>query len=88
MLHSDKFQETTIIIDGKEYKMEYDVSQAMEKSIRGFGNIYIDEEEPMQFTFFTIDNKIAAYTPMNGTKDFISNIVETATGHKFPFSDL
>ncbi len=89
MLHSDKFQETTIEINGKESRMEYDVAPAIQNSVRGFGNIYIDlEKDPMEFTFFTLNNQIAGYTPMNINREIISEIVEITTGSKLDFSSL
>jgi alpha-amylase/alpha-mannosidase (GH57 family) len=85
MLASNNFQETTITLDGKQYRMEYDLAAAIENSVRCFGNIYLNEDKPMEFTFFTLNNKIAGYTPMNGKKEFIANIVETTTGKNLPF---
>lgn len=87
MLHSNNFQETMITINNEEYRIEYDVAPAIENSIRGFGNIYMDEENPLEFTFFTLNNQIAGYTPMNARRDLIANIVETTTGQRIPFED-
>lgn len=89
MLHSTKFKQTVFNWEGQQFKIEYDLSTLSDKSSAGFGNIYIKEgEDPLSFTFFTINNQIAGYTPMNGTKDFISAIVETVMGVKLTFSDL
>lgn len=87
MLHSDNFQETTITLNDHEYRMEYDVQQATVNSIAGFGNIYINEDEPMEFTFFTIDGRIAGYTPMNLKKEVIADIVEAAIGQRLEVDD-
>jgi hypothetical protein len=69
MLHSKKYKETRITIEGISYRMEYDLADTMPGSVRAFGNIYMDPEDPLEFTFFTINNQIAGYTPMNGTKE-------------------
>lgn len=87
MLASNNFKKTKITLDRKEFDMEYDLAKVMEGSVRGFGNIYTDSEEPMEFTFFTLNNKIAGYTPMNGTKEFIGSIVSAVLGHELPFED-
>lgn len=87
MLYSQNYQETNIIINGKQFKMEYDLATTINaNSVRAFGNIYLDpDNDPMEFTFFTINGKIAGYTPMNGTKEFIANIVSTVVGKELPF---
>jgi hypothetical protein len=84
MLHSNKFQTTTFNFDDKSFKIEYDLTVTPEGSYVGFGNIYIngEDEEPTEFTFFTILGRVADYTPMNGTKEYIGAIVETVTGKK------
>jgi hypothetical protein len=94
MLHSNNFQKTTITIDGKEFEMEYDLAKYDEKSLRAFGNIYTDPDDKendskiQQFTFFTINNEIAGYTPMNGKREFISAIATAVLGVTLPFSSL
>jgi len=87
MLQSDNFKETVITINGNKYRMEYDVATTInDNSLRGFGNIYIDaDKDPVQFTFTTLNGRIAGYTPMNGTKEFISNLVSTVVGKELPF---
>ena len=84
MLHSDKFQMTVFSFQNKSFKMEYDLRVTPEGSDVGFGNIYIkgDEEEPTEFTFFTINGRVAGYTPMNATKEYMGAIVQTVTGKK------
>lgn len=94
MLHSLNYKETTINIEGKELEMEYDFSDLDEKSSRGFGNIYTDPDDKetddkiIQFTFFTLNNEIAGFTPMNGKREFISQIVKAVTGKDLAFSPL
>lgn len=87
MLHSLNFQNTTIVINGQQYPMEYELKEMMPKSYAGFGNIYVNQDEPFEFTFFTVNDKIGGYTPMNATRDLISNIVLTVTGVNYPFED-
>ena len=90
MLHSERFQTTVFNFQDKSFKMEYDLRITPEGSDVGFGNIYIkgDDEEPSEFTFFTINGRIAGYTPMNGTKEYIGAIVETVTGKKLPVDNM
>src|SRR5207245_6264733 len=76
MLASNNFQTTNITINGKEFKMEYDLATTINTDVRVFGNIYINPERPTQFTIIVTNNKIAGYTPMNGTKEFIGSIVQ------------
>ena len=86
MLHSNNYQETMITINGNQYKMEYDLATTInDNSVRGFGNIYIESDNPMEFTFFTLNGRIAGYTPMDGKKDLIGNIVSTVVGKELPF---
>ena len=90
MLHSERFQTTVFNFQDKSFKMEYDLRITPEGSDVGFENIYIkgDDEEPSEFTFFTINGRIAGYTPMNGTKEYIGAIVETVTGKKLPVDNM
>ena len=90
MLHSERFQTTVFNFQDKSFKMEYDLRITPEGSDVGFGNIYIkgDDEEPSEFTFFTINGRIAGYTPINGTKEYIGAIVETVTGKKLPVDNM
>lgn len=87
MLHSNNFQETSITLKNQQYRMEYDLADTIPGSVRAFGNIYVNDDDPIQFTFFTLNNKIAGYTPMNGTKEFIGNIVFTVLGYNLPFEE-
>lgn len=88
MLHSTNYQETEITIGGNQFRMEYDLSNVIPGSFRAFGNIYVNPEEPIEFTFFTINNKIGGYTPMNGTKEFIGSIVHAVLGQHLPYEDF
>lgn len=85
MLQSNYFQETTITINGNQYKMDYDLATAKSGAVRAFGNIYVDSMKPIPFTFFTINNKIAAYTPKKEPKEFIGNVVSAVLGEDLPF---
>lgn len=87
MFYSNNFQETTITINDEQYNMEYDVANLMPGSVRAFGNIYVIPDEPIEFTFFTISDRIAGYTPMNGTREFIGNIVSTVVGRDLLFEE-
>jgi len=80
MLHSANYQITTFTFEGKSFNMEYDL-----KITAGFDNIYLkgEDEEPAVFTFFTINDRVAGYTLMNGKKEYIGAIVETVTGKQF-----
>ena len=88
MLHSDKFQSTTFNFDNKSFKMEYDLNVTHDGTF-GFGNIYLngEDEEPTEFTFIIMLDRVTGYTPMNGTKEYIGTIVETVTGKKLPVDD-
>jgi len=85
MFQNNNFQEANINLNGQQYKLEFNITNPMEGSITVFGNIYINSDDPIEFTFFTINNRIAGYTPMNGTKEFIGNIVSSILGHELPF---
>ena len=89
MLHSENFKETTITINGEKCRMEYDVAPAIENSFRGFGNIYMaGKNEPLEFTFFTLNDQISGYTPMNIKKEIMADIVDATTGQRLPFENL
>lgn len=87
MYHSKNFIQKEIIIEGNSYQMEYDLKNAGEDSIVCFGNIHTDEERVIEFSFVTLNNKIAMYVPLNGSKEFISNIVTTIMNQEIPFED-
>lgn len=90
MLHSEKFQTTVFNFQNKSFKMEYDLKMKPDGSDVGFGNIYLigEDEDPLEFTFFTINGRVAGYTPLNVTKEYIGAIVETVTGKKLPVDSL
>lgn len=90
MLHSANYLTTTFTFEGKSFNMEYDLKITPEGSYVGFGNIYFKgkDEEPAEFTFFTINDRVAGYTPMNGKKEYIGAIVETVTGKQFPVDNM
>src|SRR5215467_1225840 len=75
MLYSRNFEETIIILNGgNRYRIEFDLSRLNENSVRCFGNIYINPEDPIEFTYFTVNNEIGGYTPMNAAREFIGDI--------------
>ncbi len=90
MLYNTNFKTTTFIFNEKGFKMEYDLKITPEGSYVASGNIYINgaDEEPTEFTFFTINNRVAGYTPMNWKKEYIGAIVETVTGKKLPVDNI
>lgn len=89
MLFSNNFQTTIFTWDDKNFKMEYDL-RASPDGNSAFGNIYINGEndEPNEFTFFTVNGRVAGYTPMNGKKEYIGAIVETILGIKLPIDNM
>ncbi len=90
MLHSQNFETTTFKFEEKNFKMEYDLKISQQGAYVGFGNIYFNGEEndPAEFTFFTMNDRVAGYTPINGTKEYIGAIVETVTGKKLPVDNV
>jgi hypothetical protein len=90
MFNSNNFTTSEITYKTKVCKLEYEDTPMQGNSLLGSGNLYLngDNEEPMEFTFATLNDKIMTYTPMNCDKELIGNIVEIITGKRMPVADL
>ena len=73
-----------LAFNGKICEMEYDLNRLNKTAIRCIGEIF-DLDKRMEFSFFTIDNKVSGYTPTNWTKEFISTLVSATLGRELPF---
>ena len=85
MTISKPLTKTFLSCKGRLCEMDYDLNRLNKTSIRCFGEISIDLGKRMEFSFFTIDNKVFGYTPTNWTKEFISILVYATLGRELPF---
>ena len=87
MFESHNFIKKKFSVNGNEYKIEYELDNIHSDIYMSFGNIYIDKQKPMEFTFAIAYNEILQYAPLNAKKELISNIVQIIMGRSFSFNE-
>jgi hypothetical protein len=87
MFESRNFTKKRFSLNGNEYKIEYELNNVHTNVYMSFGNIYMDKQKPVEFTFAIADNKILQYVPLNAKKELISNIVQIVMGRLFYFHE-
>ena len=87
MTISKTLTKTFLTCKGRLCEMDYDLNRLNKTSIRCLGTISIDLDKRLEFSFFTINDKIAGYTPTSWAKEFISSIVSATLGRELPFEE-